>query len=169
MNVTFHTLASLATASVLSLNTSQSLFSVTALKRYSVGFILGVLIHGILDFLPHNYPLPSKIDLIFAIILFISAIFLSQKQNRVLIFVCFAGAIFPDIVDLAPGILNKHLWIPVPQLSFKIFPWHWKEYSGSIYDRSRNFESFVYHSLVFLIISLLIFLYRKKLFFVNPQ
>jgi len=123
------------------------------------------LIHGILDFLPHNYPLPSKIDVVLAVVLLIAAAFLAQKQNRFLILICFIGAVFPDIVDLSPGILNKHVGIFLPQLSFKVFPWHWKEYSGSIYDGSRNFESFVYYTLVFLISILLIFLYRKKLFF----
>ncbi|MEP6902440.1 MAG: hypothetical protein ABJA66_11865 [Actinomycetota bacterium] len=161
MNVIFHTLGSIATAAVLSAKPGEK---TSNLKKLAVGFFVGILLHGILDLLPHNYPLSSTLDVFFTLFLLALTIFLAQKQNRILILVCFVGAIFPDLVDLGAEIANKHLGIPFPQFSFKIFPWHWKEYSGSIYDGTRNFESLIYHSLVFLISFLLIYFYRNKLF-----
>lgn len=162
MNVTFHTVGCVATAAVLSLNQTENWNSVSALKRYVISFTAGILIHGVLDFLPHNYPLPSKIDVIFALFILILSLFLAQKQNRLLVLFCFGGATFPDVIDLGAGIANKHLGISIPQLDFKIFPWHWKEYSGSIYDGSRFYESMIYHILFLLISFSLIYVYRNK-------
>ncbi|MBX7171087.1 MAG: hypothetical protein K1X72_09020 [Pyrinomonadaceae bacterium] len=162
MNVTFHTLGSIATAAVLS--PTGNWRSVAALKRYAIGFVSGILIHGILDFLPHNYPLPSKFDVAFAIVLLILTLWLAQKQNRLLVLICFIGSILPDVIDLGAGIANKHLGIPVPQLDFKFFPWHWEEYSGSIYDDSHSFESAIFHLLFLLICFILIYAYRKSIF-----
>ncbi|NJM52531.1 MAG: hypothetical protein HC846_03505 [Blastocatellia bacterium] len=161
MNVTFHIVGSIATAAVLSLSPTEKWHSASALKKYAIGFAVGILIHGVLDFLPHSYPLPSKIDVIFALLVLILSLFLAQNQNKLLVLFCFSGAIFPDVVDLGAGIANKHLGIPLPQLNFKISPWHWKEYSGSIYDGSRFFESTVYHILLLLICFSLIYAYRN--------
>jgi hypothetical protein len=58
MNVRFHALGSFATAAVLSLSQTENWRSASALKKYSIGFVVGILIHGILDFLPHQYPVP---------------------------------------------------------------------------------------------------------------
>lgn len=162
MNVTFHAFGSFAAAAILSLDFDSDWRSVSAFKRYAIGFCAGILVHGILDFLPHDYPLPSKFDVIFALALLISFLSTAQKQNRVLILACFGGAIFPDIVDLSAGIVNKHFGIPITPLSFKIFPWHWKEFSGSIYDGSRNLESNIYHLSVLLLCFGLIYAYRNK-------
>lgn len=164
MNVTFHALGSIATAAVLSLNLIEKRNSVSAFKKYAVGFTVGILIHGVLDFLPHNYPIASKLDVIFALFILILSLFLTQNQNRFLVLSCFSGAIFPDVIDLSAGIINKHFKIPIPQFDFKVFPWHWKEYSGSIYDGSRFIASTIYHISVLLICFSLIYFYRKKFF-----
>lgn len=164
MNVTFHVFGSIATAAVLGLSPDEKWSSVSALKKYAIGFVTGVIIHGVLDFLPHNYPIASKFDVIFALFILVLGLFLAQNRNRFLILVCFSGAIFPDVVDLGAGIANKHLGIPIPQLDFKLSPWHWKEYSGSIYDGSRFFESTVYHVLFLLMCVSLIYAYRNSFF-----
>lgn len=65
---------------------------------------------------------------------------------RVLLSACYLGALFPDLVDLGPAIVNKRLGWSLPVV--KIFPWHWPRYSGSVYDGSRRAESLVYHLLV---------------------
>ena len=168
MNVTFHALGSFATAAVLSLKSAEGEFfglkkSSTWLKML-IGFVAGILVHGVLDFLPHQYPLPSKFDVIFALVLLALTIFLAQKQNWLLILVCFGGAIFPDVLDLSAEIAKKYLGISLPSFSFKIFPWHWKQYSGSIYDGSRSLESNIYYISILLICFGLIYAYRKQFF-----
>jgi hypothetical protein len=159
MNVIFHTLGSLATAAVLSAKPDEKKWN---LKKLSIGFIAGILLHGILDVLPHNYPLPSKFDAAASLLLLALSILLAQSRNRILILVCFAGAVFPDIVDLGAGIINKHLGIPVPQMPFKIFPWHRKQYSGSVYDGSRNIESLACYIFLLSICFCLIYVFRKR-------
>lgn len=162
MNVTFHAIGSFATAAVLSLNRTENWRSAPAFKRYAIGFVVGILVHGVLDFLPHQYPIPSKVDVILASVLFCLFLFVAQKQNFLLVLSCFAGCVFPDVVDLGPVIVDKYLQISFPRLPFR-FPWHLKEYSGSIYDGSRAVESAVYHILFLLICFGLIYAYRKKL------
>lgn len=164
MNVTFHAIGSFATVAVLSLNPAESWRSASAFKKYLIGFVVGILVHGVLDFLPHQYPLPSKIDVVLASLLLPLFLLISQKQNFFLILACFAGSVFPDVIDLGPVIVDKYLHISLPQLSFRMFPWHLKEYSGSIYDGSRLFESNLYHILFSLICFSLIYAYRKNIF-----
>jgi hypothetical protein len=161
MNVTFHAIGSFATAAVLSRKLAGNSWD---MPKLTIGFAVGVLIHGVLDFLPHEYPLHSAFDVIFALMLLALMLFLAQNQNRLLILVCFAGAIFPDVLDLGPTIINKYWGITVPQLPFRVFPWHLKQYSGSIYDGSRRIESTIYHLLLLLICLPLIYVNRKTFF-----
>lgn len=128
----------------------------------AVGFVAGVLLHGLLDFVPHSYPIKSGLDVVFSLILFVAAIAFSKRQHRFLIGACFLGAIFPDLVDLGPAIVNNHLGWSVPVV--KIFPWHWRQYSGSIYDRSRGFVSLFWHFLVVGFSVVLLYRYRRTLF-----
>src|SRR5438045_3040597 len=132
MNITFHVIGSFATAAVLSLGKTENWRSLPALKKYLIGFAAGILVHGILDLLPHQYPIPSKVDVVLALLLLPLFLFVSQKQNFLLILICFAGSAFPDVIDLGPVIVEKYLGISLPQLPFRLFPWHTKEYSGSI-------------------------------------
>lgn len=164
MNVTFHVLGSFATAAVLSFPPPPHQRNSLPLWRYLIGFAAGVLIHGALDFLPHGYPLRSKTDVVLALILLAIFSFPAARRNLLLLWLCFVGSIFPDLVDLSAGIADKHLGIRLPELPFKIFPWHWKEYSGSIYDGSRAVESGIYHVSVLLICFALLYAYRKSFF-----
>jgi hypothetical protein len=159
MNVTFHVLGSFATAAVLAERTKTN-YAV----KLCVGFVTGILIHGILDFLPHQYPLSSKIDIGLALLLLLMTLFFVRKQYILLILVCFAGSIFPDIIDLAPSIADKHLGVTIQQLPFRVFPWHLKKYSGSIYDGSRWYESTLYHSAFTVLCLSVLYLKRKNLF-----
>jgi hypothetical protein len=164
MNVTFHALGSFATAAVLSLKITENWRSISALKKYLIGFAGGIVVHGILDLLPHQYPIPSKVDVILAPLLLLLFLFVSQKQNFLLILICFAGCVFPDVIDLGPVIVDKYLGIALPRLPFRLFPWHTTKYSGSIYDGSRVVESAVYHILFSLICLSLLYICRKNIF-----
>lgn len=102
--------------------------------------------HGLLDYLPHAYPINSVVDVVLSLALISIMLLLTERGRWLLLGVCFIGAIFPDLVDLGPAIVNIRLGWSLPV--FKIFPWHWREYSGSIYDGSRGVESFLYHLIV---------------------
>lgn len=163
MNVIFHTLASVATAAVLStqLKEKKPINSITGLTILVIGFTTGILLHGLLDWIPHQYPLPSVLDVVVSLILF-SIIFLrAHNEARWILFACFLGAIFPDLVDLGPAILNRQMQLHLP--TAKIFPWHWKEYSGSIYDGSRHWLSIFNHLVVAGMSGCLILKFRQRL------
>lgn len=164
MNVTFHTLAALATVAVLSPKIKpQNVFSVPSLKEFAVlalGFAAGIAIHGILDYTPHNYPLPSIIDVFLSLFLLALWLVIVKPHLRLLTLVCFIGGIFPDLVDLGTAIINKRLGTNLPVV--KIFPWHWADYSGSVYDGSHPIESVVYHSAVVAAFAVVCYLLRKS-------
>ncbi len=148
MNVTFHTIASITTASIFCIKKDDIVWNTS---KFLIVFVVGILVHGVLDYLPHQYPIRSKVDIGVALFLFILTLFFIEKKNYLLLLIAFIGGIFPDLVDLSSGIADKHFGLLLPQLSFKIFPWHWKEYSGSIYDGTREIESAIYHISVVLI------------------
>jgi hypothetical protein len=162
MNVVFHTVASIATASVLSAQLQQKpLTSTAGLTVLAVGFGAGVLLHGVLDWSPHQYPLAAAVDVIVSLIFFAVVFLLAHNEARWILSACFLGAIFPDLLDLGPAILNKQMQLNLPTV--KIFPWHWKQYSGSIYDGGRQWLSFLNHLLVAGMSGFLIIRYRQSL------
>ena len=166
MNVTFHAIASFATAAVLSsrLNTPDSprLFQPSDLPVLAAGFAVGVLIHGLLDYAPHAYPIKSAVDVALSLAIFFTALLFVGRRRQFLLGVCFLGSIFPDLVDLGPTIMNTRLGWSLPVV--KIFPWHWPQYSGSIYDGSRSAESLLYHFIVVGVSLGLLYACRVRLF-----
>jgi hypothetical protein len=162
MNVVFHTLASVATAAVLSAQLKEKpIGSTTGLTILAIGFTTGILVHGLLDWAPHQYPVPSVLDVAVSLISFSIIFVLAHEQARWILFGCFLGAIFPDLVDLGPAILNRQMQLHLPTV--KAFPWHWKEFSGSIYDGSRRWLSLSNHVVVTGISAFLILRYRQSL------
>jgi hypothetical protein len=150
MNVTFHTLLGLATAAVLASRQGQprglALATSADLPLLGAGFMIGIAAHGALDFAPHSYPIKSAADVLLSLGLFGSALLLTRSRHWLLLVACFAGCIFPDVVDLGPAVLNKRLGWSLPVVT--AFPWHRRPYSGSIYDGSRSAESLLYHLVV---------------------
>jgi hypothetical protein len=162
MNVMFHTVASIATASVLSAQLKEKpIKSATGLTILAAGFATGILLHGVLDWSPHQYPLPSVPDVVVSLIPFSAMFMVAHHEARWILFACFLGAIFPDLVDLGPAILKKQMQLNLATV--KIFPWHWKQYSGSIYDGSRQWLSNLNHLLVAGVSGCLIVRYRRSL------
>ncbi|WP_353548214.1 hypothetical protein [Sediminibacterium sp. KACHI17] len=113
--------------------------------------IAGILSHGILDTIPHCYPIPSKLDVLLGLFMILIASWFSNKKYRLIVLSSFIGCIIPDLIDLSPAIINKQLGWNLPILD-KIFPWHYKEYSGSIYSGNCNIST-INHILLLTIIS----------------
>jgi hypothetical protein len=127
-----------------------------------IGFVAGIVEHGVMDYVPHSYPIPSAVDVVISIALFMVAVAQTKPQFRVLVTACFIGSIFPDLVDLGPRILNHHLGWALPTVS--IFPWHWPQYSGSLYDGAMRAQSAVSHGIVIGLCVSLCWFYRHSLF-----
>lgn len=150
MNVFFHTATAIG-VTVLLTDTEKlkpSLAMSQTLTTAFLAFIIGIVSHGILDYVPHCYPLPAKADVFIGLFIILSFLFLAQKTYRFIVLCAFAGSIFPDLVDLLPAILNKYLGLQLPIVE-KIFPWHFHEYSGSIYSTKCSVSTFNHVVLLF--------------------
>ena len=164
MNVTFHMLSAVATAAILSSKQKdRTLHQPFApnLPIVAAGFVLGVFVHGVLDYAPHSYPIRPVGDVAISLALVALAMTLVKPRCRLLLGACSLGGVFPDLVDLGPAIVNKHLGWSLPVV--KLFPWHWRKYSGSIYDGKR-FDSFLCHILVIAASLISLYVFRRSFF-----
>jgi hypothetical protein len=163
MNVTFHALASLAIAHVAAVvpRSSQAAAS-PPFARYVVVVVAAVASHGVLDGLPHTYPVPSPVDVVFAPCLVLAWSRLVHPSFRALLVTSFFGAVLPDIIDLGPSIVARLCGIGVPTMPH-VFPWHWPVGSGSIYSPTptQAFVSTVNHAIVIALSIALIITHRE--------
>jgi hypothetical protein len=124
------------------------------------GFTLGLISHGILDYTPHCYPINSKLDFFIGLSLILTIIYFIQKKYKILVSAILFGCVFPDIIDLLPGILNSQLNINLPTFE-NIFPWHIHEYSGSIYSEKCGVSN-INHMLTIVFNGIVILLNKKN-------
>lgn len=129
MNVLFHLTAGFGIALALCNVAPKPKIWPTA----ATGAFIAFVSHALLDYTPHCYPINSKIDVTAGIISLLALTFFARKEYRLIIFATLSGSILPDLIDLLPAILNKQFNLNLPGYP-KIFPWHWKIYSGSIYN-----------------------------------
>lgn len=139
MNVLFHLATGLGVTAAIT-NTKHiertDKISETLLTSISA-FFLSFIAHAILDYIPHGYPLNTKFDFLCGGVLFCLLVYLANKKYRLIVLMSLLGSVSPDLIDLLPSILNNQLRLNIPIFD-KIFPWHWKEYSGSLYNAENN-------------------------------
>lgn len=162
MNVIFHTTSAIGIAALLTdthkiSNTSNTK---TTFKTSVFAFLMGIILHGLLDYIPHCYPINSKLDVIFSSGIILLMTWSVNKQNRQIVGMSFIGSIFPDIVDLLPKILNNKLGSLLPVFD-NVFPWHWHIYSGSIYNQECTIST-LNHILLLLIVGFICWYKRIK-------
>lgn len=122
MNVIFHALAGGAIAHVA--------FRIAKPSGVALGSVAvaAVASHGLLDWLRHGYPIPSRLDVVLALVLSAAWLGLVHAQLRLLFATALAASFLPDLVDHLPRLLHFATPLPVPT-----FPWHSPEWSGSLY------------------------------------
>ncbi len=152
MNVIFHVLTGAAAAGVATrfldpLRTGPGTY--LAMSGALVG--LGVMLHGLLDIAPHQYPLRATPDILVSSVLIAVILACVRPRWVVLTSASIFGNILPDLIDLGPSMLFEISGIDLRFTSEKVFFWHTPEFSGSIYNGSRSFESHSYHSVVVLL------------------
>jgi hypothetical protein len=138
MNVVFHAITSFGIGHVAARNLDPAVpgwFDRRDLRVLTVVFIAGVLSHGVLDGLKHGYPVSPFIDPPLALLL--AAVWVRRVQPRysILIVTAFAAAILPDVIDLGLGVARYIFGMHRPNPpSSHVFPWHWRDGSGSLYS-----------------------------------
>lgn len=155
MNVFFHTISGIGlTVFAITPKDNTITTKVSNLNLFIV-FALSLIFHGFLDYIPHCYPLNSKLDIIFSLMLIVLIFFLINRKYKPLVFYSFLGSIFPDLIDLSPQILSKYLNITFLNHTF-VFPWHWQKYSGSIFNSDCTISNINHLLLVSFILCILI-------------
>jgi len=152
MNVIFHT--TVAISVVILLTDTKRIEQSTTSKNFIwtsiLAFTVGLISHGVLDYIPHCYPVNSKLDAIAGLTMILTTTWLTNKKYRLIMGLSFLGSVFPDLVDLLPSIINKQLGLGLPTID-KIFPWHLHDYSGSIYNSNCNNSTLNYMLLILII------------------
>lgn len=154
MNVVFHVVTAIGVAVSLTDTKEIELLPNSSKHVVLIGIlavIVGLISHGALDYIPHCYPINSKIDAIVGLIIILLVIGFANKKYRLIIVFAFLGSVFPDLIDLSLPIVNKQLGFNFPTFH-KIFPWHWHSYSGSIYDRQCDISTLNHCLLVLTIV-----------------
>jgi len=160
MNVIFHTATAIGLIAV-TIPESDKLKNKNPLGLVLFLFIGGIILHGALDYTPHRYPLNSKVDVILSLALWIALLCTIRKEFILLVLASLVGNVLPDIIDHLPRILNINFDLGLPEYG-KIFPWHQKEYSGSIYQGHKA-VSMINHGLLLLMVALICLQKRKAL------
>jgi hypothetical protein len=139
LNVLFHiaTGASIIAASSRFNNETKKDFVLIT----GASFVLGLISHGILDYTPHCYPINSKIDAITSLLIISLSLWFTKRKWKLTVAFTFLGCLLPDIIDLAPEIINSQLSTSLPTFE-NVFPWHKQEYSGSIYSHNCEVSKF---------------------------
>jgi hypothetical protein len=115
----------------------------------TIACVLAVGSHGVLDALPHYYPLPSVPDAAVSIALVLTWLVLMPRWMRWPLLALCTAALLPDIIDHVPKDLRRHLHLDLPIMS-PLFPWHWLTGSGSLRGQTGPLwrESVTYHVIV---------------------
>lgn len=123
------------------------------------GFSVGIFLHGVFDYLPHWHPFASGVDLMLAVAMTLVAFGFTERSEWTLVGACLFGSILPDLIDFGPTMADIMLGLPVPSLPFRVFPWHWENYSGSVYDGSNGTASAVLHISIVAVTGFILFLW----------
>ncbi|RAW02300.1 hypothetical protein [Pseudochryseolinea flava] len=155
MNVVFHATAAMGIVVLITdtqrLGNKPTLTNVTPTALFA--FTIGVVSHGALDFIPHCYPVNSKVDVITGLAMILFSTWIVHSYYRPIVGLTCLGAILPDVVDLGPKIIDKQLNLGL-QLPGNIFPWHWHTYSGSLYNGECAVSS-LNHLLLFVTVGMI--------------
>jgi hypothetical protein len=131
LNVAFHALAALAIGQTAACRAAAATRPGARAGIIAIAFVLGVMSHGVLDGLPHEYPFRWLGDTIASLALVTTWMLITRPGYRALPLIAIAGALLPDVIDHVPEDLNRHLGTHLPVLP-NLFPWHHRGGSGSL-------------------------------------
>ena len=165
MNVAFHALAALAIGQTAACRAATATRPGARAAIAVVAFVLGVMSHGVLDGLPHEYPFRALGDTLTSLALVTTWMAITRPGYRMLPIIALAGALLPDVIDHVPEDLNRHLGTHFPVLP-NLFPWHHRGGSGSLsgaVPRDARIASIANHVIVVVYCGAMLWLSRRAL------
>lgn len=153
MNLVFHTVFSISNSTICAKKIEENK------KLYlSLGFVGNIIAHGIMDILPHDYPLTRNTDAFISFAIFLLSIVFVKKEYALCVLSCFFGGVLPDLID--------KLILPIMGFrQFKLFPFHWANAINFFY-KWYKFEMFELFNVLVVVVSLGILLVNIK-FIIN--
>jgi hypothetical protein len=161
MNVLFHTATAIATVVLVADSVRPAVSGGSYILGCLLSLIIGVIFHGILDYIPHCYPVNSRIDVMLSLLLMILLFWKTNRKYKPIVAASFIGNVLPDIIDLSPAILNKYFHLNIAVIT-KIFPWHQTLYSGSIYSDNCDVSN-LNHLMIIAFVCIVCWLRKKQL------
>jgi hypothetical protein len=165
LNVAFHTLSALAIGQTAAWRIDVADRRERPVAIVALVFVLGVMSHGVLDGLPHEYPFKWLGDTVSTTALVVIWMAIIEPRHRALLLFAIFSAILPDIIDHVPRDLNRHLGTHLPELT-KLFPWHHRGGSGSLsvnVPLDARIASIAYHIIVVTFSIVMLWLSRRAL------
>jgi hypothetical protein len=163
MNLIFHTTAAIGIIALVTdtgragANNTMKEILRTGLLAFAIGFIS----HAILDVIPHTYPINPTMDGILGFAFILAVARLTNENYRVISGMALVGIVLPDLIDQWPILLNKSFGFAFPEAE-QVLPWHWTEYSGSIYS-GESTVSDLNHLFVLVAVALICMIRRNEL------
>jgi len=155
VNLIFHTVFSVSTSPVIS---KKIVKSDKTLKYLGLGFISNIIMHGVMDLVPHDYPITTMMDVFISFALFFLAIIFVKKEFRSAVFFCFLGGALPDLVD-------KGFFRVLRMNSIKLFPWHWSNVINFFYKWYKHNWLFTMGNILAIVVSLCLLWANRKFIF----
>jgi hypothetical protein len=165
LNVAFHALAGLAIGQTAACQAARAARPGARAAIAAAAFVLGVMSHGVLDGLPHEYPLRWLGETITSLTLVTTWMVITRPGYRALPLIAIAGALLPDVIDHVPEDLNRHLGTHLPVWP-NVFPWHHRGGSGSlsgVVPRDARIASIANHVIVVAFCAATLWLSRQAL------
>lgn len=151
MNLVFHTLFSISTSPICAKKIAKNNKPFKYLTLGAIGNIIG---HAIMDLVPHDYPLTTKIDVLISFVIFLLSILFVKKEYVYSILFCFLGGVLPDLIDKA--------LLPIIGLrQLDIFPFHWANIINFFY-KWYTFQMFEVFNILAMLVSLILLVINIK-------
>jgi len=146
MNLVFHTAFSVSTSTFFTKKVDKTDKTV---KYLSIGFASNVIMHGVMDLLPHNYPVSTFVDVFVSFAFFLFSILFIKREYITTVGLCFLGGVLPDLID-------KGLFRILRIRSFKLFPWHWPNVINYFYKWYIHASLFKIFNILALLVSVIL-------------
>jgi len=136
MMLTVHALGGTASACVLNQHIKEPYHQIKDhikhnYRLFFCAFGINILLHGVMDSMPHSHTIGSLLDAVTSMLILLVLLPLWPKKGRIMLLVCFLGALFPDVFDFV------FMLIAVGR-GIRLFPWHWESIGRELDKACKN-------------------------------
>jgi len=155
MNLIFHTVLSVSTSLIFA---KKIVKTDKSIKYLGLGFISNIIMHGVMDLVPHNYPVTTMADISISFTFFLLSIIFVRREFLTPVFFCFLGGVLPDLIDKG--------FFRVLRINIKLFPWHWTNVINFFYKWYFNHTwLFITSNILAIVVSICLLWINRRFIF----